>query len=99
MIGGARCTFTLSLGVPMENSRAETSRSGSGSNSKAYGIRNLESGTPEVRELQSDNYQAEMQKAGANVGFIVEGEGHGATLTKFLSRTADGIVKEQPFAK
>lgn len=79
------------------DSRAESSRSGR--SIKAYGIRNLESGTPEVRELLSDNYQAEMQKAGTNVGFIVEDTGTAAHLTKFLSRTADGIVKEQQLSK
>lgn len=70
----------------MDN-RAESSRS-----SKAYGIRNLHGGTPEIRELHTDNYQLEMQKADADVGFIVEG----SKLTKFLSVTADGVVTEQP---
>lgn len=72
------------------DTRAESSRS-----TKAYGIRNLESGTPEIRALHSDNYQLEMQKADSNVGFVVEG----SKLTKFLSVTADGIVTEQQLAK
>lgn len=59
---------------------------------RAFYITNLGSDSPQIRLAHNpSNLQSDVSKADGSIGFVMEG----SRITKFLSRSSDGSVKEQ----